>query len=300
MFNPAVDDSEPLNPMEDGSGFYNKLADSPEFGRYNQSMVTSNSTYSEETDNKRGTLLTKTPTKQNLEPGDEQFSKKGTPKKKISKTPTKLRFNVSDNQASPASKKSNTTTSTTKHTRSASTGQQYNQPSPPPSPKFKHPYQQLKGGDTIDDGAEQSTGYMNMSVVGSPQLSNIEANNRLPGVSSDSPVHVDIGSPTSFFKEAIQSTPVKQSMHGGLVANNNPSFAGNNSMVTEKPISMATAQGMSSMWGASPQRPVQQGSNSSSNLAPPSEWIVSPDLREKFSTQFRDLKPDNGLLYGKC
>lgn len=292
MFNPDVDDSEPLNPGEDGSGYYNKLADSPEFGRYNEGIVTANKGFSDE--DKRATLLTKTPTKQNVELVDEQYSKKGTPKRKTQKTPSKLRFNVAETQPSPAAKKSNTT----KHTRSASTGQQYIQPSPPPSPKFKHPYQQLKGGDTVDrdDGAEQSTGYMNISVDGSPQLNNFDTSKG----SSDSPVHVDISSPvTSFFGEALQSTPLTKHSMPSNFAVVNPSLtvaSGNNSVVTETPVSMVTPHGTNFVWGLSPQKPVQQDN---SNMAPSSEWVVSAELREKFTTQFRDLKPENGLLYGK-
>ena len=292
MFNPDVDDSEPLNPGEDGSGYYNKLADSPEPSRYNEGIITANKGFSDGED-RRAALITKTPTKQNIEVADEQFSKKGTPKRKTQKTPSKLRFNVTETQPSPATKKSHTT----KHTRSASTGQQYIQPSPPPSPKFKHPYQQLRGGDTMDhDDAEKLTGYMNISVDGSPQL-----NNNSKVASSDSPVHVDMMSPvSSFFKEALQSTPLtKQSGPGSLTAIN-PSFtvaSANNSTVTETPVSMVTAHGTSHIWGMSPQKPVQQESN---NVAPNSEWIVSAELREKFTTQFRDLKPENGLLYGEC
>ena len=292
MFNPA-DDSEPLNPVEDGSGYYNKLADSPELSRYNEAIVTANKGFSDNEADKRAILLTKTPTKQNVELVDEQYSKKGTPKRKTQKTPAKLRFNVTETQASPVVKKSNTT----KHTRSASTGQQYIQPSPPPSPKFKHPYQQLKGGDTVDRDGDQATGYANIAVDGSPRLNSFDR------VSSDSPVHVDIGSPvSSFFKEALQSTPLsKHSIPSSLTAVN-PSFtvaSGNNSMVTETSVSMVTAHGTSSVWGVSPQRPTQQ-ENNTGNMAPSSEWTVSAELREKFKTQFQDLKPEHGLLFGKC
>ena len=294
MFNPA-DDSEPLNPVEDGSGYYNKLADSPELNRYNEAMITANKGFSDNEADKRAVLLTKTPTKQNVELVDEQYSKKGTPKRKTQKTPAKLRFNVTEAQPSPVAKKSNTT----KHTRSASTGQQYIHPSPPPSPKFKHPYQQLKGGETVehDNAVDQSTGYANIAVDGSPRLNNFDTSNK---VSSDSPVHVDIGSPvTSFFKEALQSTPVaKHSMVSSLNAVN-PAFtvaSGNNSMVTETPVSMVTVHGTSNVWGVSPQRP----ESNTGNMAPSSEWIVSAELREKFKTQFQDLKPENGLLFGKC
>ena len=294
MFNPDVDDSEQLNPGEDGSGYYNKLADSPELGRYNEGLITANKGFTDEQD-KRATLLTKTPTKQNVEIIEEQFSKKGTPKRRTQKTPSKLRFNVTETQPSPATKKSHTT----KHTRSASTGQQYIQPSPPPSPKFKHPYQQLKGGDIMDDNAaEKSTGYMNISVDGSPRLNNNVDMSKVS--SSDSPVHVDMTSPvSSFFKEALQSTPLtKQS--GPSIGAVNPSFTvatNNNSVLTEAPVSMVTAHGTSHIWGVSPQKLVQQENN---NPAPISEWIVSNELREKFTAQFRDLKPENGLLYGKC
>ena len=293
MFNPDVDDSEPLNPGEDGSGYYNKLADSPELSRYNEGIITANKGFTDGED-RRGALITKTPTKQNIEATEEQFSKKGTPKRKTQKTPAKLRFNVTETQPSPATKKSHTT----KHTRSASTGQQYIQPSPPPSPKFKHPYQQLRGGDTIDhvDDAERSTGYMNISVDGSPQL-----NNSSKIASSDSPVHVDMMSPvSSFFKEALQSTPLTKQSGPNSLAAINSSFtvaSGNNSSVTETPVSTATAHGASHIWGVTPQKPVQQ---ESSNVAPNSEWVVSAELKEKFTTQFRDLKPDNGLLYGRC
>ena len=287
MFNP--DESEPLNPVEDGSGYYNKLADSPEISRYNEAMITANKGFSDNEADKRATLSTKTPTKQNVELVDDQYGKRGTPKRKTQRTPAKLRFNVTETQASPVIKKSNTT----KHTRSASTGQQYIQPSPPPSPKFKHPYQQLKGGDTVDHDEEHSTGYANIAVDGSPRLNK---------VSSDSPVHVDIGSPvSSFFKEALQSTPQsKHSMPSGLTAVT-PSFtvaSGNNSLVTETPVSMITAHGTSNVWGVSPQKPAQQ--ENTGNMAPGSEWIVSAELREKFKTQFQDLKPENGLLFGKC
>ena len=282
MYNPDVDDSEPLNPVEDGSGYYNKLADSPEFNRYNVGMTASNKGFSDEAD-KRAALLTKTPTKQSME--DEQHSKKGTPKRRTQKTPAKLRFNVTETQPSPVAKKSNTT----KHTRSASTGQQYVQPSPPPSPKFRHPYQQLKGSDTADhnDVADKSTGYANISVDGSPRLS------------SDSPVHVDMNSPvTSFFREALQSTPLtKQSSNLAEINSLFTVTIGNSSVVSEAPVSMATVHGMSNVWGASPHKPVQHDNG---NMAPASEWIVSPELREKFAAQFRDLKPENGLLYGKC
>lgn len=293
MFNPAVDDSEPLNPVEDGSGYYNKLADGLELTHYNEAIVTTNKGFSDNEADKRATLLTKTPTKQNTDLVDEQYTKKGTPKKKTTKTPTKLRFNVTETQASPAAKKSNTT----KHTRSASTGQQYIQPSPPPSPKFKHPYQQLKGGDAVDhvDDGDQSTGYMNRSADDSPH----QLNNTSHKVSSDSPVHVDIGSPvSSFFKEALQSTPLtKQSVSNSLAAIN-PSFNIASSNITETPVSMVATHGTSNVWGASPQKPVHQ--DGGSNMAPSSEWVVSTELREKFTTQFQDLKPENGLLYGKC
>ena len=291
MFSP--DDSEPLNPVEDGSGYYNKLADSPELNRYHEAMITANKGFSDNEAEKRATLLTKTPTKQNVELVDEQYSKKGTPKRKTQKTPGKLRFNVTETQASPAAKKLNTT----KHTRSASTGQQYIQPSPPPSPKFKHPYQQLKGNDGIDheDDADQSTGYANTAADGSPRLNSLTSNKL-----SDSPVHVDIGSPvTSFFKEALQSTPLaKQSVPSSLSAVNS-SFtvaSGNNSMINEAPVSMAMVHG--NVWGVSPHKQTQQ--NNMGNTAPANEWTVSPELREKFAIQFQDLKPENGLLFGKC
>jgi len=293
MFSP--DDSEPLNPVEDGSGYYNKLADSPELTRYNEAVVT-NKGFSDNEADKRATLLTKTPTKQNTEQVDEQYSKRGTPKRKTQRTPAKLRFNVTETQASPAAKKSNTT----KHTRSASTGQQYIQPSPPPSPKFKHPYQQLKGGDTLDSNndVEQSTGYANIAADGPPGLNNFDASNK---VSSDSPAHIDIGSPmTSFFKEAIQSTPPAKHLMSTSITAVNPSFAvasGNNSMVTETPLSMATMQATSNVWGATPQKAIQQ---EAVNMAPSSEWVVSAELREKFKIQFQDLKPENNLLFGKC
>jgi len=284
MFNPAVDDSEPLHPEEDGSGFYNKLADSPEF----EAAVKTNQGFSDKEADLRDILLTRTPIKQNTEVVDEQYSKKGTPKRKTTKTPAKLRFNVTETQPSPVAKKSNTT----KHTRSASTGQQYIQPSPPPSPKFKHPYQQLKGGETNKhDDVEQSTGYANIPVDGSPRLSNFDASIK---VSSDSPVHLEIGSPvTSFFKEALQSTPLtKHSIPSGMTAIN-PTFtvaSSNNSVINE------TVHGTSTVWGVSPQK----SQDVSANMAPSSEWIVSPELKEKFTIQFRDLKPDNGLLYGEC
>ena len=293
MFSP--DDSEPLNPVEDGSGYYNKLADSPELSRYDEAIVTNKGFSDNETD-KRATLLTKTPVKQNTEQVDEQYSKKGTPKRKTQRTPAKLRFNVTETQASPAAKKSNTT----KHTRSASTGQQYVQPSPPPSPKFKHPYQQLKGGDAMENSdAEQSTGYANIAADESPRLNNFDASTK---ISSDSPAHIDIGSPvTSFFKEAIQSTQqsAPQSKHpvSTSITAVNPSFAVASSMVTETPVSMVTMHATGNVWGASPQKAIQQ---EAVNMAPSSEWIVSAELREKFKIQFQDLKPENNMLFGKC
>ena len=287
MYNPDVDDSEPLHLGEDGNGYYNKLSDSSDFGRYNEATVKSNQGFSDKEADIRDALLAKTPTKQNTELVDEQYSKKGTPKRRTTKTPAKLRFNVTDTQPSPVTKKSNTT----KHTRSASTGQQYIQPSPPPSPKFKHPYQQLKGGDATDhdDDIEQSTGYANIPVDSS---NNFDTSMKVS--SSDSPVQLEIGSPvTSFFKEALQSTPLtKHSVHSNLTAIN-PTFtvaSGNNSIINE------TQHGTSSVWGVSPQK--SQDNNTSINMAPNNEWVVNPELREKFAVQFRDLKPDNGLLYG--
>lgn len=299
MFNPDVDDSEPLNPVEDGSGFYNKLADSPEFGRHNDAMVKGNIGFSDQEMGKRASLLTKTPTKQNVELVDEHYLKKGTPRRKNTKTPTKLRFaNVTETQPSPAAKKSNTIT---KHTRSASTGQQYVQPSPPPSPKFKHPYQQLKGMDTIDhddDGVEQSTGYANISLDGSPKLNSFDTGVK---TSLDSPV-VEVGSPVStFFKDVSQCpSTTKQSLSSNLAAVN-PTFtvaSGNNYVVNETPVTMVPIHGTGSAWGASPQKSIQQ-EHTGSNMAPNSEWIVSGELREKFTAQFRELKPENGLLYGQ-
>jgi len=321
MYNPAVDDSEPLNPEEDGSGFYNALSNSPEFNRYNESVISK--AFSEKEVEKKGNM--RTPTKQGLD-NEEQFSssKKGTPKRKAAKTPGKLRFNVAETQATSTPKKSNTT----KHTRSASTGQQYIQHSPPPSPKFSHPYQQLKGMGDIMDNDEVATGVINNAHdidinattsftnagVESPPLNHVEKSVK---VATDSP-SIDVGSPvTSFFKDtsqqqqtatmlpkpAVNHSPNFPSVHPSI----NSSLTSKSSVIgtggahgfnatNESPVSMTTIQpGAGNVWGTTPQKPVQ---DTKTNMAPDSEWTVSPELREKFATQFRDLKPDNGFLYG--
>jgi len=323
MFNPTVDDSEPLNPDEDSSGFYNALSNSPEFNRYNELAI--NKAFSEREVEKKGDI--RTPTKQGLD-NEEQFSssKKGTPKRKTTKTPGKLRFNVAEPQPSSAPKKSNAT----KHTRSASTGQQYIQHSPPPSPRFSHPYQQLKGMiDTSDnDSNDVTSGVINNvhnidintttsftnAGVESPPLTHVE---KTVKVAADSP-SIDVGSPvTSFFKDNLQhqqqiATVLPKLNHSpnfpSVHPSTNPSFTNKPSTfgtggthglnaTNEAPVSMTTAQqGAGNVWGTTSQKPTQ---DTKANMAPDSEWTVSPELREKFANQFRDLKPENGFLYGK-
>ena len=322
MYHPAVDDSEPLNPEEDGSGFYNALSNSPEFNRFNESAI--NKAFSEKEVEKKGNM--RTPTKQGIE-NEEQFSssKKGTPRRKTTKTPGKLRFNVTEKQETSTPKRANTT----KHTRSASTGQQYIQHSPPPSPRFNHPYQQLKGmGDTIDKDKQSATSSVinnthNIDIdattsftnagVESPPLNHVDKSVK---VMTDSP-SVDVGSPvTSFFKDALQQQPTATMLPKPATAIHSQNFPSvhssiNSSLVNkpstiagaygfnqanEAPVSMATLQqGVGNVWGASPQKHAQ---DTKMNMAPDSEWTISPDLREKFATQFRDLKPENGFLYG--